>query len=214
MMVKDDLIMCRVVMSTTNAIAKGAVVECSLEGMLKVFFTEDNTQLRSVELVFDVMNFMQQLSQACGGSFEVIPNSVGMLSKESDEARVVISALQPFRIEHVNQSWMNLCGFSHKEVYGQPLRAIHQGIETDNEKITELMNTMHRKLSHSILTVNYKKSGQPFMNFVRVFPLCTGPDVTHFLYVAEEQHSNLMQQQQQCHPHPEYRGRGTKTAVL
>eukprot|EP00617_Octactis_speculum_P024190 CAMPEP_0185749012 /NCGR_PEP_ID=MMETSP1174-20130828/7755_1 /TAXON_ID=35687 /ORGANISM="Dictyocha speculum, Strain CCMP1381" /LENGTH=584 /DNA_ID=CAMNT_0028424957 /DNA_START=79 /DNA_END=1833 /DNA_ORIENTATION=- len=183
--IKNDLFMTRWTMSTTNAMSKGALAECSLEGMLKATFADENT-ISSVDLIFDVMSFMQQLPEACGGPFEVVPNSMFMLSQPSKEARVICSANAPFNIEQANQPWLDICGFTEAEARGKTFKII-QGDETDFVKVADLMRSVQAKLPHSMLTVNYKKSGQPFLNFVRVFPICTGSEVTHFLSVIEEQ---------------------------
>jgi len=177
-------------MATHNAVAKGALSECSLDGMLKATFTSDNTQLHSMELVFDVMRLMQQLPEVCGGSFEVVPNSMLMLSQPSDEARVVSSAHAPFPIEFANQPWLDMCGFTNAEVRGKTFK-IMQGLETDTETASTLVKSVKQKRPDSMLIINYKSNGESFLNFVRVFPIFTGSEVTHFLSVIEEQHPDF-----------------------
>jgi hypothetical protein len=65
-------LICRWVMWTENAVACGALFECNKHGMLRATFSPQN-RLVKVELVFDVMAFMQQLRRASGRvDFQVI----------------------------------------------------------------------------------------------------------------------------------------------
>ena len=68
----DDLVherdgmMCRYILRTENAVAAGgALCECYKQGMLEARFTDKN-KLGRLELVFDVMAFVQQLTRASG----------------------------------------------------------------------------------------------------------------------------------------------------
>lgn len=63
-------------MRTENAVECGARCEVFNHGMLRASFAPDN-RIEKLELVFDVMSFMQQLQRAVGdGEFRVIPNTV------------------------------------------------------------------------------------------------------------------------------------------
>lgn len=67
-------------MRTENATECGAQCEVFSNGMLKACFAPDN-RIKSLQLVFDVMSFMQQLQRALGGGeFRVIPNTVSVSS--------------------------------------------------------------------------------------------------------------------------------------
>jgi len=65
-----DQAMARWVLGTRNAVAGGALCECSVPGMLCCTFTDQNKVL-SCEFVFDVMSFMQQLQ--CASSPDTPP---------------------------------------------------------------------------------------------------------------------------------------------
>lgn len=68
--------MCRWLMKTENAIECGSKCEVFSHGMLRARFSPQN-RIKHLELVFDVMSFMQQLQRALGGEgFRVIPNTV------------------------------------------------------------------------------------------------------------------------------------------
>ena len=56
--------------------AGGALCECYKQGMLEARFTDKN-KLGRLELVFDVMSFVQQLTRASGlAEFPTVPHSV------------------------------------------------------------------------------------------------------------------------------------------
>lgn len=72
-------LMCRWLMKTENATKCGAQCEVFSHGMLKARFTSDH-RIKQLELVFDVMSFMQQLQRAMGGGgFRITPNTVRWL---------------------------------------------------------------------------------------------------------------------------------------
>lgn len=67
--------MCRWLMKTENATKCGAQCEVFSHGMLKAKFTSEH-RIKHLELVFDVMSFMQQLQRAMGGGgFKITPNT-------------------------------------------------------------------------------------------------------------------------------------------
>jgi hypothetical protein len=61
--VTDDTLMCKWRMGTENIVARGGLFDVAKQGMLLASFTNDD-KLRSVEVSFDVMAFMQQLRRA------------------------------------------------------------------------------------------------------------------------------------------------------
>lgn len=68
--------MCQWLMKTDNATECGAQCEVFSHGMLRAYFSPDN-RIKRLEIVFDVMSFMQQLQRAAGqGEFRMIPNTV------------------------------------------------------------------------------------------------------------------------------------------
>lgn len=63
-------------MKTDNAVECGAQCEVFSHGMLRAYFSPDN-RIKRLEIVFDVMSFMQQLQRAVGrGEFRMVPNTV------------------------------------------------------------------------------------------------------------------------------------------
>ena len=58
-----DTFMCKWRLCTDDLVAQGAMFEVAKQGMLLAVFSPQN-KLRSLELSFDVMSFMQQLKRA------------------------------------------------------------------------------------------------------------------------------------------------------
>lgn len=76
-------------MKTENATECGAQCEVFSHGILRARFSPEN-RIEKLELVFDVMSFMQQLQRAMGGGgFRVIPNTVRWDGNENMARRVL-----------------------------------------------------------------------------------------------------------------------------
>ena len=180
MITEGDLLMTTWLWKTENAVACGARCEVFKQGMLQASFTPQN-KIIALDFVFDVMAFMQQLQRARGvETFDVIPNTEEAAKHEAHEARVITQADAPHAILHVNAAWTELCGYTFDECRGRSL-AILQGPKTDRTTVSELMHDVaHRRASHMVVT-NYNKRGEPFQNYLRVFPLSSGGRVTSYL---------------------------------
>jgi hypothetical protein len=86
-----DMLSCRWMLRTENAVACGALCECHCQGMLRARFSPAH-KLLHLELSFDVMGFMQQLQRASGlDEYKTIPNSVAMVRVRSLLAVVLLS---------------------------------------------------------------------------------------------------------------------------
>jgi len=99
---------------------------------------------------------------------------------------VVTEAVEPFRIQHVNAAWTDLCGYTLDEVRGETL-AVIQGRDTDLAEVVQLVAAVRAKGEGEAVLVNYAKGGVPFINRIRVQPLRdeTGR-VTHMVGVLED----------------------------
>ena len=165
--------------------AGGALCECYKQGMLEARFTDKN-KLGRLELVFDVMSFVQQLTRASGlAEFPTVPHSVeAALHEESAEARVITAAAPPHGIEFVNAAWSELCGYTLDEVRGLTLRVI-QGPLTEAEAKARIGAAARARRSACATLTNYAKGDVAFRNFLRIYPLWHEGTVTHMLGVLE-----------------------------
>jgi hypothetical protein len=187
---EDDMIMIENVMMspyvfrTNYAVVSGALAEVIVPGMLRAQFSTNN-KLLSMELVFDAMGLMQQLDSANGGDVtaQVIPGSLEMaLVNCPHEARVVTQASPPYKILHVNQAWTNLTQHPQVEVEGKALLYLLEGAKTpDNDedfpplehvaKLWQLLDHAARGRSTFSTSIHYRKSGNPFVDFMCSYPL-------------------------------------------
>lgn len=119
---------------------------------------------------------------------EPLPTTIFDASRIDDDRAIVITeAVNPFRVVSVNPVWEGLCGFTQDECQGKTL-SILQGTETDQAAITALLNKLLQgeKEVGTVLT-NYKKTGDKFVNRLRVGPLLNHfNEVTHYVGVLED----------------------------
>ena len=88
------------------------------------------------------------------------------------EAKVLTSPVAPFNIQHVNDEWMSLCGFSAEESIGKDL-GILQGPLTDEAVLSDLRNAIKKGdyVNAQISLTNYNKNGESFGNNLSVTPV-------------------------------------------
>lgn len=160
--------------------------ECFInEGMLTAHFTEN--KLARLDMVFDVMAFMQHLRRVCyGDGCQAIPSAIDVALQPSDQARVITEAYPPFHIVHVNDAWSQLCGFTADDVLGKTLKII-QGPETKGAALAKMMKDVAAERPSSAVLVNYTQNGSPFTNFLQVFPLwCEEGSAVAFMGILEK----------------------------
>jgi PAS domain S-box-containing protein len=105
----------------------------------------------------------------------------------STEARVLTDATDCFRIQHVNEAWTRLCGYSKDESHGKTLGML-QGYSTDKKAVENLVLLLKEGKSVDAVLTNYNKWGRKFHNHLTVDPVvCTQTqDITHFIGVLKE----------------------------
>lgn len=175
-LLQGDTLFCKYLLRTTNAVECGAAKEIAQHGMIECKFTE-NDKIERMEMVYDVMSFMQLLRRAAGARAEIpiVPATLEHAVAHSTEARVITTATSPFRIVYVNQAWTELCGFKSSEAVGGSLRML-QGPATDMGAIHQLMGEIGRGHAAAATLTNQRKDGTLFKNHLRVFPLVGAPD--------------------------------------
>lgn len=104
-----------------------------------------------------------------------------------DKRAIVVTETQaPFRVVHVNDTWVGLCGYTQEEAKDQTLRLI-QGPETDVSSLDTILGELLKGNEASTVVTNYHKSGRKFVNHLRARPLLDAENnVTHFVGVLEE----------------------------
>ena len=131
---------------------------------------------------------LHEMEQAESHAVQSLPATLDQVLANPLDSRamVVTEARAPFRIVHVNDAWVGLCGFSHDEARYGSLNMI-QGPETDLETLQDLVDDLlEGKESHAVVT-NYAKDGRPFRNNLRARPLVDADNqVTLFVGVLEE----------------------------
>ena len=94
---------------------------CSQTGMIQVKFNQDN-KIIAVELIYDVMGFMQQLQSVTPRLPEdiITPNTLAMALQPSNTPRMIIkidtSAEGGNQVIHINRAWTKMKGISQSMI--------------------------------------------------------------------------------------------------
>lgn len=100
----------------------------------------------------------------------------------TNEARVLTSADGRFRIQHVNDAWTRLCGYTNEQSAGKTL-GILQGEATDTKAVEELVAMLRQGKSTEAVLINYDRYGRKFRNHLKTIPVVSDEtgEITHFL---------------------------------
>jgi len=101
-----DLLMCCYVMTLDVSHAVGQERKCSQMGMIQCKFNSTN-KIVALELIYDVMGFMQQLQRAnlINPDNGIVPNTLSMALQASSEPRLIVRTEPPFHVVHLNEAW-------------------------------------------------------------------------------------------------------------
>jgi hypothetical protein len=190
-----DVLMCPYVFRSHDAVLCGSLAECIMPGMLRAHFSARN-KLKSIELTYDAMGFMQQLARASGNdsTAQIVPSSVEMaLTPNVNEARVITLAKPPYRIMNVNEPWTRLTGYTQMDAEGKEYLALLEGPGTLVAAKQRLGHPRHdldavaKGRPACSTNIHYGKDGSDFLEFVCSFPLTNDSDeVTHILHISQE----------------------------
>ena len=175
MIFMDDVLMCPFVFRTQDAVICGALAECVMPGMLRASFSQRN-KLKSLEMTYDAMGFMQQIERASGSetTAQIIPGSLEMaLSPASPEARVITMAQPPYQIVSINEAWTKLTKYTQMEVEGMELFKALEGDTVEDQPPNgpyDLKEVREGKPSCAT-RFHYDKDGEQFVDFICSYPL-------------------------------------------
>ena len=127
----SDTLMCTWMFRTGNAQQCGLASGFFQQGMLHCNFSAEN-KLRTVEIMFDVMGFMQQLQRPLGRGegIQPVPNTLSMALYRADALhsggalalpQLICQATADFRVVHVNAVWAEHFGPPQEQAEGHPL---------------------------------------------------------------------------------------------
>lgn len=175
MILMEDVLMCPFVFRTQDAVACGALAECVMPGMLRANFSQRN-KLKSLEITFDAMGFMQQLERASGSEMtaQIIPGSLEMaLSPGAPEARAITMAKAPYQIVSINEAWTKVTKYTQMEAEGKELFALLEGEQTEDHPPNapyDIKDVCEGKPSCAT-RLHYDKNGEQFVDFICSYPL-------------------------------------------
>lgn len=66
-------------------------------------------------------------------------------------------------ITHVNQKWLDMCGYTYHEIIGQSTKLL-QGPETNITKTKVFKEKLYKQNNAFLSVINYKKDDTPFIH--------------------------------------------------
>lgn len=108
--INEDIAMCRYEFSVSGLHDKVNIV--SQNGMMYVQFDKESRKIKELEMIFDVMSFMQQLQRSALLLPEqcIIPNTIEMALQHCIEARTLVTNSDPLCISYINEGWSSQFG--------------------------------------------------------------------------------------------------------
>ena len=97
---------------------------------------------------------------------------ISMLDSDERSMSVVITnpALPDNPMIYISEEFEEQTGYAPEEVLGQNCRFL-QGPETDPNAVEAIRAALKARTTFTIDILNYRKSGEPFMNRLRIRPL-------------------------------------------
>ena len=107
----------------------------------------------------------------------------------SSQARVLTKADNTLHIEHVNEAWTRLCGYTNENSYGKTLKIL-QGEHTNKDIANEFVSNLQKGKASEAIIINYDKWGRGFHNHVKATPVISNVSgnikTTHYLAVLND----------------------------
>ena len=107
----------------------------------------------------------------------------------STQARVLTKADNTLHIEHVNEAWTRLCGYTNENSYGKTLKIL-QGEHTNKDIANEFVSNLQKGKASEAIIINYDKWGRGFHNHVKATPVISNVSgnikTTHYLAVLND----------------------------
>ncbi len=89
-----------------------------------------------------------------------------------DRAIVVTETKHPYAVVGCNKPWEDLCGFNESEAVGETMSNLIQGPKTNREGLQKSMEELIGGADYvECETINYRKDGSTFKNFLQMGPL-------------------------------------------
>jgi len=111
-------------------------------------------------------------------------------SAASADARIITRSLPSLEIVHVNQAWVNLCGFTSNDALGKTCRIL-QGPSSSPDALCELHKAIRDLRPTVVRLINYTKARVPFHCELTIEPLFDSDEtqsVVHFLGILKPCH--------------------------
>lgn len=160
-----------------------SINKCIQHGMIRCQFNEEN-KIIAVEMVFDVMAFLQQIQRATiiQPATNILPNTLAVALQASKEARCIVKAEIPSPVIHVNDAWTKLNGYSQFDTEGKSLFEILEVVDSQQEHFYAMLAECADGFPTSSVLV--KKGHELSLFYLKLSPLTSeGDQISHILVV-------------------------------
>lgn len=198
--VVDGQAMSQFSFQTANAVALGSRCEVYVEGMLVVKFSKSN-KIIYFELIFDVMNLMQQLRKATFNlqrpEFQVVPNTFQIAQENCADSRLVMELYPPHEIIYVNRNWCEAFGYSQDSMKRSGISSIMSpSHRLESEKFYQLLQSVKDCMSGGAMVFVKPDASGKIENgsettkcYCKIYPLYADGSVSHILGIMEPIHT-------------------------
>jgi PAS domain S-box-containing protein len=155
--------------------------------LLDELFTKDNEILYSSLIACSFTSFYLYFLLR-DATFSSKQNKEGKeLLKEAlnERQKAVVVMNQEGIIDYVNEPFLSIVGYRHRDVIGRKLTFLYGDLTTQDSK-DFVMNQMVTKSEFNAKIINYRKNGEAFMSLLSLIPVLSNDELTHFIAYVED----------------------------
>mmetsp|Transcript_4321 Transcript_4321/g.4749 ORF Transcript_4321/g.4749 Transcript_4321/m.4749 type:complete len:225 (-) Transcript_4321:848-1522(-) len=159
-------------------------------GMLSCEFNHMN-KIVSIEIIFDVMSFMQQLQRTAGllPEHSIVPNTLEMALQPSNEIRALVKSDNPFVCLHVNLQFTRFTGFSQSDIENREVLRVLNLNEVDAANLSSVFTrcSSGKGPGSTIISIMNLRSPRGHYStkcYVKIFPISSDTELLSHLLLT------------------------------
>jgi len=143
-----------------------------------IFSHEKSLQLTELQVKQDITSVK---ALACKFNWD---NDIDTLFNEADYEAIIVTDLSQ-KILWVNKGFSKMTGYSKSDALKNTPRFL-QGQKTSEEKRATIRKKLSTSLPFKEVIINHRKDGTPYKCEVRIFPLHSGENKTHYIALERQ----------------------------
>jgi PAS domain S-box-containing protein len=122
-----------------------------------------------------------------GDAFSVQNQENKELLKEalSERERAVVITNKSEIVEYVNEPFLSMIGYRHRDVIGRKLSFL-QGALTTPESVDFIRQKIREQVEFKAEIINYRKNGEAFLFHLDISPVFSNKQLTHFIAYEQD----------------------------